>query len=249
MAISKNQIKYLRSLKQKKFRQMYNNFIAEGTKIAKELLAQTAFPIEGIFALENWLIENEPLLTKCKSVVHVVSEKELGQISNLKTPQQVLIVAKQPVLEFATPKLQQSLSLYLDGIQDPGNMGTILRIADWFGIPNILLSDDCVEVYNPKVVQASMGAFLRVQTGVFDLKKLQFSADFPLLGAMMTGKNCFEIGTIQQGILVIGNEGKGIRAATQELLTQQITIPSNGGAESLNAAVATGILCACLRNT
>lgn len=248
MAISKNQIKYLRSLKQKKFRQMYNNFVVEGTKIAEELLSHPSFQIQTVFALENWLTKNESLLKKDEYEVFQVSEKELTQISNLKTPNQVFIVVRQKANQLAVDDLQKQLSLYLDGIQDPGNLGTILRIADWFGIPNVLCSEDSVEVYNPKVIQASMGAFLRVRTAVFKLDTVANNANIPILGAMMTGESCFDLGRIKAGIIVIGNEGKGIRPETEALLSQKITIPAHGGAESLNAAVATGIICACLRN-
>jgi len=215
--LSKNKLKYIQSLKQKKFRQKYNKFIVEGDKMAKEILINKVITIDSVFATPSWLKMNEKAIKLPLNKTITVSERELKQMSNLKAPNQVLIVADQLGLDWDPKQVNESLSLYLDEIQDPGNLGTILRIADWFGIPNIFLSKGCAELYNPKVVQSTMGAFLRVNSLQVD---------------------------------VVGNESKGISPAVQKQLTARIAIPagSSTGAESLNAAVATGIICAMFKH-
>ncbi|MCB0632135.1 MAG: RNA methyltransferase, partial [Lewinella sp.] len=157
MAISKNRIKYIKSLHRKKFRQKYDNFILEGDKITRELLDARDHEISGIYALEEWL--KKPGARQLgPDIVCVITPDELRQISTLTTPNQVLATVQPPHFVFASQWLQTNWTFYLDNIQDPGNMGTILRIADWFGLEWICGSSGCVEVYNPKVVQASMGA-------------------------------------------------------------------------------------------
>ncbi|MFK7935043.1 MAG: TrmH family RNA methyltransferase [Saprospiraceae bacterium] len=247
MPLSKNKLKQLRALQRKKIRQQEGLFLAEGVKIAEELLQQTQVPIREVFATENWLTSNANLVNDFHGNVHAVTQAELKQISTLETANQVLLIAETPQFKLNKTAVENGLSLYLDDLQDPGNLGTILRIADWFGITQVFLSKGCVEVYNSKVIQASMGAFLRVKTleiNLLDLKN-QFS-DLPIYGALMNGENIFQMDLSPNGILVIGNEGRGISDVTQQLLTHKITIPKgqNGGAESLNAGVATGILCA-----
>ncbi len=241
----------MKSLQLGKFRQKYNNFVAEGDKIVLEIVAQNADAIEKIYAIPSWIATNTRLLAPLAANVQEISPEELKKISGLTTPNQVLAIVQQPAPTLDAQLIQYDLSLYLDGIQDPGNMGTILRIADWFGIRHVFCAPNCVDIYSPKVVQASMGAFLRVhclESNLSDLKN-QFP-DLPIFGAVLNGDNIFEVPLSKQGILVIGNESKGIATEVETLLTHRIAIPAskNGGAESLNAAVATGIIVAVLRN-
>ncbi len=250
MTISKNTIKYLRSLRQKKFRQKYNNFVVEGDKMAKEILNHQQIEVEGIYALEPWITTHKKELFAFQDRVFNISVTELEQISNFSTPNQVYVVLKQPAPHPDYTLIEKDISLYLDDIRDPGNMGTILRIADWFGIPHVFCSPDCVEIFNPKVIQASMGAFLRVSTSVIPLIELKKRISVRFYGTTMTGDNIFGTRLAKQAVILIGNEGKGITAENLDLVDQYISIPSvgNSGMESLNAGVATGIVCAAFRN-
>lgn len=251
MAISKSTIKYLRSLSLKKFRQKYNNFIVEGDKMARELLTGQPGRVVALYALGSWLEQAGRELPLPKEKAFVVAEQELARISNLSTPNQVLAVVSMPENRVEEEPLRNGLSLFLDGIQDPGNFGTILRIADWFGISFVFCSPTCVDPYNPKAIQASMGAFLRVKVVEQSLENLCLLAPgLPVYGAAMDGENVFQARLPAKGIIVIGNEGNGISAAAAGLLNRRIAIPAaaHGGAESLNAAVAAGIICAVFRN-
>lgn len=251
MKLSINTIKYLKSLHQRKFRQKYHNFIVEGAKMAVETLHNRSLLIEGIYALSGWVDENKELLAGFENKTHEITLDDLKRISLLSTPNQVLIVVKQHEYKNDPHEIANRLSLYLEDIQDPGNLGTILRIADWFGISNVFLSENCVEIYSPKVVQASMGAFLRVncmECNLTDLLKL--TPGLPVYGAVLDGMDIFKSDLTNRGLIVIGNESKGISNELERLLTHRISIPrfASGGAESLNAAVAAGILCAVFRN-
>lgn len=247
MALSKNEIKYVKSLHLKKFRQKYNNFIVEGDKIVRELLAASNFEIQGVYAEESWLLQQAGLLPTDSNLVHQISPSELARISTLKTPNKVLVIVQMPSFRYAADKLKTSLSIYLDDIRDPGNLGTIIRIADWFGIPYVFCSPTSATWTNPKVIQASMGGFLRVQLPVLALQEIQTAhPDLPLYGMVLDGDDLRKRPYPTSGIIVIGNESRGISVSNQALLTHRITIPRHpkGGAESLNAAVATGIICA-----
>ncbi len=254
MPLSKNTIKYLRSLHLKKFRQNYANFIIEGDKMAREILETDALELEGIYALAPWIETNALALRRFGDRVFKVSLTELEQISLLTTPNQVLVVVRNPDVKPDIAQLAQGLSLYLDGIQDPGNGGAILRIADWFGIRQVLFAPGSIEIYHPKLVQASMGAILRVDCAEASLESLveRIACKFsPVYGAAMEGESIYTAPLTRHGILVIGNEGNGISAIAQQQLTRRITIPADpsGGAESLNAAIAAGIICAFFRKT
>lgn len=247
MTISKNRIKFIKSLHQKKFRQKYDNFILEGDKMARELLDAPDHEISGLYALEEWLVGRPQVRELGPEKVFVVSPAELGQISALTTPNQVLATVQTPHYTFDPQWLQNHWTFYLDDIQDPGNMGTILRIADWFGLEWVCGSAACVEVYNPKVVQASMGAILRVKFAELDLGGLtEIIRELPILGASMSGNNIYQTKLPTHGLIVIGNEGKGISADIEPFITGYISIPRapNGGAESLNAGVSAGIIAA-----
>ena len=242
MALSKNTIKWLRSLRLKKYRQKYNKFVVEGDKIALEILRQNRIAITAIYALDSWIQTNEIQLELHRSYINLISEADLKKVSALSTPNQVLIVAELP----KTTELSFTKALYLDGIQDPGNLGTILRIADWFGLDAVFCSEDCADLYNQKVIQASMGAFLRVPASRLSSSELLINLAYrPLIGATLEGANLFQASLPQKGILVIGSEGKGISKEIAGILESEITIPKgHGGAESLNAGVACGIICA-----
>ena len=250
MALSKNTIKWINALRQKKYRQKYNKFIVEGDKMTREILQQQNWRIDRIYALDSWLKTHPNLLALYDDRTDVVSPAELKKISALKTPNQVLVVVDIKETPLEVKQLIKTKSLYLDGIQDPGNMGTIMRIADWFGLEAVFCSEDCADLYNSKVIQSSMGAFLRVASWRISLPKLlALHPDWPVMGAVLEGQNVFRTSFPDRGLLVIGSEGKGISPENNTLLTHRITISKKGGAESLNAGVACGIICALWTNT
>lgn len=249
MALSRNSIKSVKALHLKKFRQKYNNFIAEGDKIVTELLQQQRYQVRALYALPEWLAEKAAILTHFNADILTVSEKELRQLSQLRTPNQVLAVVDIPPAAPAQVAADSWL-LYLDGLQDPGNVGTILRIADWFAIPTVVAGPGTADLYNSKVLQATMGAFLRVQWIEASLQQLLASqSQLPVWAATMGGQDVFSLDIPARGVLCVGNEGQGLRPETLALATKQVSVPAppGSGAESLNAGVATGILCAALR--
>lgn len=233
--LSKNEAKYIQSLFHKKQRDALSLFIVEGVKGVDELL-NSSLQVEKIYALDNW---EHPLMHKAPVVR--ISESALDQISGLQTPNKVLAIAKQPAMVFTPPEKGQWI-LALDGIKDPGNMGTLIRIADWFGIHQIVASEDSVEVFNPKVIQSTMGSFARVNLAYTSLEAYFKEAALPILGALLNGNSIYSQPTIKEGILVIGNESNGISESLLPFITIPVSIPRVGGAESLNAAVAGGIL-------
>jgi RNA methyltransferase, TrmH family len=245
--LSKNKIKYILSLQRKKVRRDTGCFLLEGDKMVRELLEQRPDLVDSIFAIAAWIAAHQPLLPLQKITVEEITDKELQQISTLQTPNQVLAIARQPKPPELPPDFDQRLSLYLDGIQDPGNMGTILRIADWFGFQTVICAATCVEVFSPKVVQATMGAIFRVVTLTENLLSLsERFPDLPVYGTLLEGEDLYQAKLGSRGIIVIGNEGAGISAENLALITRPISILQAPGsrADSLNAAVATGIVCA-----
>lgn len=243
--LTKAQNKYIRSLSQQKYRKQYNVFIAEGVKISEEWLNSVA-SIQMIVGLEEWVKENEKLLAKHpEASLHIVNRQELEEITALQTPNKVLLVVHQPAPEKLS--LNKEWYIALDDIRDPGNMGTIIRIADWFGIKHIICSEHCVEVYSPKVVQGTMGSLLRVQTHTMDLAAfLKDNNGLPVFAAILQGEDIYKTPKHDAGIILIGNESKGISEELIKAASHHITIPRRGEAESLNAAVSTGIICALL---
>ena len=242
--LSKAQSKYIRSLSRQKFRHEYMAFIAEGEKIAREWLSSDA-DIKMVAATEEWARENASLIARHPKATNItVSESELAAISQLQTPNHVLLVVGRP--EATNIPNNDEWYLALDDIQDPGNMGTMIRIADWFGIHHVVCSPGCVDVYNPKVVQSAMGSHLRVKTYEASLPEFLASTKLPTYAAALDGANVYNEPRGVAGVLIIGNEGKGISSEVMSLATKKITIPARGGAESLNAAVSAGILCALL---
>jgi TrmH family RNA methyltransferase len=237
--LGKSKIKYIQSLGQKKARDSEGLFIAEGPKMIAELLGEGNVPVQEIYALETWADEHSTTINGL--TITIVTGDELGKISQLTTPNQVLAIVKKAGDPVITAK--GKISLVLDGIQDPGNLGTIIRIADWFGIEQIICSPDCADQYNPKVVQATMGSIARVRLLYTELGNwLSLQKNIPVYAAALDGKDIAEVPAIKEGLLIIGNESKGIRPEVVELATVKITIPKKGKAESLNAAVATGII-------
>ena len=231
--ISKNSIKYIQSLHLKKRRDEENIFVAEGPKMVSELINST-LNIRQIYATDaNWL-------QSYKGSLHIeqITNTELKQISSLETPNQVLAIAekKLPATDVAP------FCIMLDGIQDPGNLGTIIRIADWFGVDQIIASKDTADEYNPKVVQSTMGSIFRVNILYTDLEIFLQENPKPVYAAMLNGKNIKEYKNLNEGYILIGNESKGIRDYLLPHVSEKITIPSHGKAESLNAGVALGII-------
>lgn len=245
--LSHNQQKLIAALQVKKYRQKYRKFVVEGEKMVGELLRQNRLSVSAIFGLERWADEHAARLAPFLEMFNLVNEAELKKISSLHTPNQVLAIADRPETAPDLHLLTTARCFYLDGIQDPGNLGTILRVADWFGLPAVLCSPDCVDAFSPKVVQASMGAIFRIHTQEILLSEVAAQIpSLPLLGAVLGGDNVFTTPLPDFGLLVIGNEGRGLSMETVQLLTHRLTIPRhpNGQAESLNAAVAAGILAA-----
>ena len=244
--LSKSKIKYIHSLELKKYRKEANAFVAEGNKLVGDMLP--AFQCKFLLAKEEWLaghshIQTEELLTDEKD--------DIRKASFLKNPQDVLAVFALPDWDINEVSPADSLILALDGIQDPGNLGTIIRLADWFGIRHIVCSHDTVDAFSPKVVQATMGALARVKVFYTDLKdyiKQASTANIPVYGTFLDGENIYTKEIQPNGIIVMGNEGNGIRPEIKELINARLWIPNypvgQATSESLNVAIATAVICA-----
>jgi TrmH family RNA methyltransferase len=243
--ISKNKIKLINSLSQKKFRDETGLFVAEGTKLVLDL-AQT-FHCSILAATAAWLEEHSRL--EADEIIEV-DENELSKISNQKSPQGVLAVFVKPNHSWDKDSLKEKLSLALDDVQDPGNLGTIIRIADWFGITDIFCSTHSADAYNTKTVQATMGALARVKVHTVSLVDFLQSVaqEIPLYGTFMDGDNIYDKALQKHGIIVMGNEGNGISSEIEKLVTERLLIPNfpvgQDTSESLNVGVATALVCA-----
>jgi len=238
--LAKSKLKYIQTLGQKKFRQKERRFIAEGPKIVAELLKARRENISEIFAVPQWIKENRQLILQTPCIE--ISGQELEKISQLSTPNQVLVVVKQ--FDDVRPlNVKGKITLALDAIRDPGNLGTIIRIADWFGVEQIVCSNDSAEVYNPKTVQATMGSIARINIYYTNLEDwLADQKDIHIYAAMLEGQDITSMNKLNEGIILTGNESSGISPALLQWANVKITIPKKGNAESLNAAVATGII-------
>jgi len=235
--LSKKEIKYIQSLALKKHRDDTGLFVAEGPKIVHELAQHFPAYIQMLYAVKEWVKENAGLIDASK--IREVSEDELERLSQLHTPNKVIVVLKK----FHVDKpVRPSFLLYLDEIQDPGNFGTIIRIADWFGVHHVVCSHGCADLYNPKVVQSTMASIARVQVHYDEDEQWLLKQQLPVYAATLNGKPVYGHAKIKEGILLIGNESKGLRKELVEKATEELTIPRLGSAESLNAAVATGII-------
>lgn len=248
--ISKNQVQYIKSLAIAKFRKVNGQFVAEGPKLVSELLT-SHFSCEKIFALPEW-IEINRYKIKGKTSVVEISVEELNRISAQKTPNQVLAIINMPEkLPFNTEILSGQLVIMLDGINDPGNLGTIIRTADWFGISHIICSENCADVYNPKVVQATMGSVFRVNVWYESIIKIlgHLSPEIPVYGAVLDGISIYQTNLSSTGVVIIGSESHGISSELKPFITTRICIPGYPvedriTAESLNASVAAAIVIA-----
>lgn len=237
--LTKADFRHLRDLRDKKHREASGFFVVENPKVLTELLA-AGHPFETLYATPRWTPPPGVPVTP-------LSEADLARITHLPTPTGVFALARlrRPSLDPAD--LASGLTLALDGVQDPGNVGTLLRIADWYGLARVLLSPDCADLFSQKVVNASMGSFARVPTHVADLPPLLAAAPVPVLGCDLDGDDVRQGPAPRDAILVIGSEGQGLSPAVRATLTRRLTIPRLGPAESLNAAVAAAIICDNLR--
>ena len=233
--VSKNQIKLITSLQQKKYRFAHQLFFAEGIKVIQELI-ESNFELVHLYTTQN---DFEQVSTDKRTLI---AESDLKKITALATPNSCLAVFKIP----AEKKIGESgLILALDSIRDPGNLGTILRLCDWFGIDQLICSKETVDIYNPKVVQATMGSIARVNVNYVDLENFVSQAKLPVFGTFMDGNNIYKTNLPQEGIIIMGNEANGISPELEKLIKNRLTIPRFGTlqkTESLNVATATAII-------
>lgn len=239
--ISKNKKQLIKSLAIRKFREKHGLFVAEGPKLVEDLLP--SFEVEQIFATKEWLIS-----TKYKnSEVIECTDEDISSCSLLPSSRNVIALFKLKRNEITIEAIDNNLSLALDNIQDPGNLGTIIRVADWFGISQIICSKDSVDVYNPKVIQSTMGSLARVNVAYCNLAEVLNQVSVPIYGTYLNGTNIYKTSLQQKGIIVMGNEGKGISDEITKFVSNRLFIPpypaNSQTAESLNVAMATGIIC------
>ena len=233
--VSKNQIKLITSLQQKKYRKQEQLFFAEGVKVVQELLHSN-------FELQDLFTTKQDFLTVPKNKVHAISEAELKKISALTTPNTCLAVFKIPK---AKEMVEKGLIVALDDVRDPGNLGTIIRLCDWFGIETLFCSEESVDIYNPKVVQATMGSISRVNVVYGNLETFLSQTKLQVFGTFMDGKNIYQEELPKEGIIIMGNEANGISTSVEKLVSERIAIPRFGNlqvTESLNVATATAII-------
>lgn len=243
--LSKSQTSFVSALHQKKYRKEHALFIAEGIKSVKEFI-ESKYSVDTIFCTSASVPKLGKIPQKVK--LYEVTGPELKKISTLTTPQDVLALIRIPEqTEIMPESFAGKFTLLLDGIQDPGNLGTIIRTADWFGFTEIICSADTVEAYNPKVVQASMGSLSRINIQSTDLETFLPAFKLPVFGAFLEGESVYNTNMGTEGFLVLGNEGKGISDKTAAWISRKITIPRFGNAESLNVAISAAILCSEIR--
>lgn len=246
--ISKNKAKFIISLQKKKARDEEGLFVIEGDKIVREFLA-AKIPVNTLVANREFLNSLHAELTRTVNEIEEISYEDLKHISTLKSPHNALALIPIPEREINTSEVLKQLCVALDFVQDPGNMGTIIRAAGWFGIKNIVCSEDCVDVYNPKVIQASMGALLHVNVFYYDLRKLLSDAavwKVPVFGTLLEGESVYRHKLDNKGVILLGNESKGISDNLIPLITDKIMIPrfstSNHGIDSLNVGMAASVV-------
>ena len=251
--LPKNQIKFINSLKEKKYRQLHNLFIVEGDKIVTEIIQQDPSKIEQLYLTEKWYRKSEiGSLQSHSSQIFILKSGEMERISSFKSPPEVIALIKIPHFQLDYDEIAGNFSLVLDKVQDPGNLGNIIRIADWFGIQHIICSFDCADCYNPKVLQSTMGSIMRVKTHYTNLslflQKLTSLPDFGIYGTFINASNIYASGLLPAGVIIMGNESKGISKALFPYIREKISIPAfqnrNRRIDSLNVAAATAIICA-----
>lgn len=245
MPISKNKIKFIRSLEQKKVRREERVFLAEGPKLTADLLGH--FRCRYLAATDDWLASHNTIEA---DEIDTATIDEIARASLLKTPQDVIAIFNQREEKTEITVIEKQLCLALDDVQDPGNLGTIIRIADWFGIEHIFCSTNTVDVYSPKVVQATMGALSRVHLHYVSLTELigKLNKNVPIYGTLLDGTNIYTQELSTTGLIVMGNEGNGITAEVRQLINRKLYIPNypegRDTSESLNVAIATAVTCA-----
>ncbi len=253
--LSNNQIKYITSLRKKKNIYLYREFIAEGNKIVNEIIEHNKhsinnkFRIKKIYAESEWINNMYSDISGYKDIIQKLLPGELKKISALYTPNSVLAIISMPDIKFNYHDINSKLSIYLNDIQDPGNFGNIIRISDWFGINNVFCSKNCVDLYNYKVIQSSMGSFCRVNVFYIDINILVKNMDnsAPVYGTFLDGENIYSLKLQQKGLIILGNESKGVDKNLGKIVTKKIKIPGfppdNNITDSLNVSAAAGIIC------
>jgi TrmH family RNA methyltransferase len=248
--ISKSQIKLINSLRIKKYRKEHGLFIAEGDKLVRDIIS-SSFKVDSVFATGEWIKSNQTEIQNLENKVFTIAEAELKKISSLKTPNQVLAIVQMPKYGYEKSDVINNISLALDDIQDPGNLGSIIRIADWFGISDIFCSSNCVDAYNSKVIQSSMGSVCRVRLHCVALAGLledyDKEEDFKIFGTFLEGENIFESDLSKNGIIVLGNESSGISEELLPYIHKKLFIPNYSRTDeridSLNVSMASAIIC------
>ncbi len=230
--MTRAELQLLRSLRDKAHREELGLYAVEGEKIVAELIA-AGHPFEKIYATGAWKGER----------THEIAEADMARASHFPTPSPVLAVGRIRREALGPGALDKGLTLALDGVQDPGNVGTILRIADWFGFDRVVLSPGCADLHSQKVIQASMGSFARVRTFVAGLGAVLASAKAPVIGCELEGRDVHALPALRDAVIVIGSEGGGLSAEARKCLSFSVTVPRAGGGESLNAAVAAAVVC------
>ncbi|GHN02908.1 RNA methyltransferase [Cytophagales bacterium WSM2-2] len=237
--VSKSKLKYIKSLQVKKYRKQEQSFVVEGAKSVRELL-NSGFEVQWLAGSESFLLENEKRIHNKNIEAVMASERELEQLGSFQTNDAAVAIAK--MRPNVRPELRNEFYLVLDGLRDPGNFGTIIRTADWYGVQNIVASDETADFYNPKTISATMGSFIRVNVFYTNLVDFFRSVDMPVFGTFMDGEDVHQVDFGKNGMVVIGNESNGISIEVGKHVSHRITIPKIGGAESLNAGIATGIV-------
>ncbi|HVU22911.1 MAG TPA: RNA methyltransferase [Opitutus sp.] len=248
--LTKEDIQRLRSMREKKHREALGLFVIEGEKVVAELLA-AQFPFEEVYVTPKWAKVVAALrgaaAASGKPAFKDISEEDMERVSHFPAPSGVLAVGRIVRQPLGEKDLDRGLTLALDGVQDAGNVGTLLRIADWFGLDRVVLSPDCADLFNQKVINASMGSFVRMRVHTADLAAALEGVKVPVLGCDLTGDSVHSLPSLKKAVIVIGSEGRGLSAAVKARVTRFVTIPRIGLAESLNAAVAAAIVCDNLR--
>lgn len=242
MSLTKNEIKFVKSLQIKKYRDTHQRFVVEGEKLVNDLLSQSNYKVDTLFHTDGFVINTEN--QSYNSVI--ISDKDLARMSGLKSPNKVIATIKMHDNNEFDFKNTQTV-LLLDNIKDPGNLGTIIRTAEWFGITEIMASKQSVDVFNPKTIQSSMGAFYHINFSYHDLNTLLPNLkkhDFVIAGASLSGTNLYETNLAPKTAFVMGSESHGISPEILDLLDQELQIPQVGTTESLNVAIASGIFLA-----